>query len=337
MRVEGSVTSVSWIPLQAVEGLLGMPFEFGVAHYDEPPPDVLDLESLLRDNRMRFANQLRAWIEVEDGAITDYGQSGRGHIGQTEIGFGALSISFKATPFPDSQSVSRANASSVRFVQTCGGHTGVPIPSLVHHAPYFRLQAPLAWTTLALTLHADGKIEHEIVAASPFPRHWIYNHQGQLIEKSGLIDFTRWFMQSPEPDDDDASRQDNAPIPFRNVESALERELSSIVVGAQPVWRALSAGETLIREGDEGSEVFLLFDGLMTVEKDGKQLAEVAPGAILGEMSHLAQGRRTATLRALTPCRVAVVPRHELDTESLSNLAQTRASPPPSVSQSEEE
>jgi CRP-like cAMP-binding protein len=37
-------------------------------------------------------------------------------------------------------------------------------------------------------------------------------------------------------------------------------------------------------------------------------VAEVGPGAILGEMAQLQDGRRTATLRAVTPCRVAVVP-----------------------------
>ncbi len=335
MRLEGSVTSVSWIPLQAVEGLLEVPFEFGVAHYDPPPPDTLDLENLLRNNEMRFANELRAWIEVEDGVITNYGQSGRGYIGKTKVGFGALSVSFTAIPFHDLQSVSHADSNSVRFVQTCGGHTGAPVPAPIKHAPYFRLQAPLAWTTLALTLHADGKIEHEVVEASPFPRHWIYNHQGQLVEKSGLIEFTRWFTQSPEPHaaaEDNAENSTNAPVPFRNVESALERGLSGVVIGAQPVWRHLSTGETLIRQGETGDDVFLLFDGLLSVEKDGKQIAEVAPGAILGEMSHLTDNRRTATLRALTPCRVAVVPHHTLNTDALTHLAQSRTPTPPAQS-----
>jgi hypothetical protein len=39
MRVEGSVTAISWIPSEAIEGLPKLPFELGVGHYDEPPPD----------------------------------------------------------------------------------------------------------------------------------------------------------------------------------------------------------------------------------------------------------------------------------------------------------
>ena len=41
MRIEGSVTAISWIPSEAIEGLPKLPFELGVGHYDEPPPDRL--------------------------------------------------------------------------------------------------------------------------------------------------------------------------------------------------------------------------------------------------------------------------------------------------------
>ena len=39
MRVESSVTSITWIPSEAVAGMPKMPFEMGIAHYDEPPPE----------------------------------------------------------------------------------------------------------------------------------------------------------------------------------------------------------------------------------------------------------------------------------------------------------
>jgi hypothetical protein len=61
MRFESSVTSVSWIPSEAVDrALLKAPFDVGVMHYDEPAPDRLgDLESLRKTDRFRFANRLR--------------------------------------------------------------------------------------------------------------------------------------------------------------------------------------------------------------------------------------------------------------------------------------
>ena len=61
VRHESSVTAVSWIPSEAIEGLSKIPFEMGVTHYDQPPPDrLVDLEALRRTDRFREANDLRA-------------------------------------------------------------------------------------------------------------------------------------------------------------------------------------------------------------------------------------------------------------------------------------
>src|SRR5881409_3089870 len=71
MRIESSVTSISWIPSEAVPGVTRIPFDTGVMHYDDPPPDEwTDLDSVLGPEGARFANDLRAWVEVEDGRIT---------------------------------------------------------------------------------------------------------------------------------------------------------------------------------------------------------------------------------------------------------------------------
>ena len=56
MRYESSVTSISWIPSEAIPGITKMPFEVGLTHYDEPPPDQIDdLEALRVADRFRFA------------------------------------------------------------------------------------------------------------------------------------------------------------------------------------------------------------------------------------------------------------------------------------------
>ena len=39
MRIESAVTSISWIPSEAVQGMPKVPFTMGVAHYDDAPPD----------------------------------------------------------------------------------------------------------------------------------------------------------------------------------------------------------------------------------------------------------------------------------------------------------
>ena len=80
----------------------------------------------------------------------------------------------------------------------------------------------------------------------------------------------------------------------------------------------------LAEQGAPGRELFLLFDGVLAVERDGETIAEVGPGAILGEMALLEGGRRTATLRAVTACRVAVVPSDRGDHRRLEELAGSR-------------
>ena len=67
VRHHGSITSLSWIPSEAVEGSSRLAFEAGIAHYDMPPPEVIeDLEALRAGDRFRFANVLEAWVEVDD-------------------------------------------------------------------------------------------------------------------------------------------------------------------------------------------------------------------------------------------------------------------------------
>ena len=67
MRTASSVTAISWIPSDAIEGMPKLPFELGVARYDAPPPEHLeegDLERLRAEDRFREANRLAAFIEV---------------------------------------------------------------------------------------------------------------------------------------------------------------------------------------------------------------------------------------------------------------------------------
>jgi CRP-like cAMP-binding protein len=53
---------------------------------------------------------------------------------------------------------------------------------------------------------------------------------------------------------------------------------------------------------------------------DGEHLADVGPGAVVGERAVLEGGRRTATLRADTPCHVAVAGPADVDPGALVHL-----------------
>jgi hypothetical protein len=323
MRTEASVTSISWIPSEAISGLsVRLPFDMGVAHYDEPPPDVVtDLDELRRADRFRFANQLRAWVETADGRIVSYGQSGGGQIGSTTLRLGGREKTFQAVPLPDLRPDPVVGKDRVTFVQTAGGRTGVPAPRRVRRAPFVQLSAPLAWTTLALTIFADGSSKHEVLGASPFPRHWIYDSEGKLAGKSGLIDFSAWYRRafgkhSPWGDSD-------SPALTTEVESALERQLSLVLMhpGAKPKVKRLKAGDVVTKQGEPGSDVFLVLDGVVRVEVDGNRLAEYGPGSIHGERAALEEGIRTSTVRAVTDCKLAFASPDQIDRDALVELS----------------
>jgi hypothetical protein len=177
------------------------------------------------------------------------------------------------------------------------------------------------WTTLALTIDAEGKIDFEVAGASPFPRHWIFDGGGALVAKVGLADFKGWYhgkggAKTPWGDED-------TPALVTAVETALERELSTEIMraGAKPKIRKVKAGAMLTEQGAPGDELYLLLDGVLSVEVDGEALAELGPGAILGERAVLEGGLRTCTLRALTPVRVAVAKSDQIEPSAMAEVS----------------
>jgi hypothetical protein len=220
MRIESSVTCISWIPSAAIAGTTRIPFQAGVMHYDDPPPDEWrDLDSVLGPGGARFAG-------------------------------------------------------------------------------------------------------HELAGASSFPRHWIYDTDGKLAGKSAVIDFKTWYRTS------NLARspwhgQDNAVL-AAEAETSLERRLSLAVMrggGAKPRSAKVKAGATIMAEGQDADDIVLVLDGLVEVETRGIAVARLGPGAILGERASLEQGRRTATVRALTGCRIVSYPATALPPEDLRELA----------------
>ena len=137
MRIESSVTAISWIPSEAVEGLPKIPFTMGVAHYDDPPPDVIeDLDAMREADAFREANELRAFIEVaDDGSITDSGHLGTGHLGVTRLKVGPKELSVAAVALPTIQNEPEVGDGWVRFKQTAGGRTGAPAPRRPRRGP----------------------------------------------------------------------------------------------------------------------------------------------------------------------------------------------------------
>ena len=318
-RIEGSATAITWLPFAALDRIPTVPLELAVAHFDEPPPFVIpELDALRPQDAFREANELRAWIQVADGEIVDYGQSGRSLLSDPSLELEDQQISFAAVEFPVIQPEPEVGEGWVRFTQTAGGRIGLPAPRPVVGRPYFHVGAVSAWTTLELLLRADGSSEPRLVAASPFPRHSLYGSERELIDVFGALEL--------ELGDGTPWGDDRTPAFAAAVESELERKLATSILreGARLVRRRVARGETLVEQGKTGRELFVLLDGVFDVEIDGRVVAQVGSGAILGERAVLGDGVRTATLRAVRSSRVAVVSADQISRPDLIRISASR-------------
>ena len=90
-----------------------------------------------------------------------------------------------------------------------------------------------------------------------------------------------------------------------------ERELDDVAKLA--VDRRFEAGEELCNQGEAETDAFAIVDGRASVIKDGQEIATAEAGDVVGELSMLGTGRRTATLRAITPVHVLVIDPREVD------------------------
>ena len=332
MRVSATTTSLSWIPSDSVWGPLKLGFDLGVSHWDEPMPDRLsgvdEVQELHDAGRFRFANVLEGWVDVEDGRIVGHGFGDRSGLlmGETTVRLARGGVTFRAVALPVLRTAEITGdgpgGGAVVFRQTVGGRTAIPLPRPVPHPPFVRWQAPLVWTTLALTVRADGTSDARMVGASAFPRHWVYGTDGSVAWKSARTDESRWMRHSF-GDRTPWSDQDQEAF-VTQVESQVERALSTEIMrgGEKPEIRRLSEGTLLTRQGDPGDELYLVLDGVAVVEVDGRAVAELGPGAVVGERAILEEGLRTSTVRATTPLRVAVARRAAIDLDKLRSLAE---------------
>jgi CRP-like cAMP-binding protein len=82
--------------------------------------------------------------------------------------------------------------------------------------------------------------------------------------------------------------------------------------------RQFRAGETIIREGDMGTSMFILIDGRVWVHRNDVNIAVLGSGDIFGELAALDRGARTASVTSMTDVVLL-----ELDGTALYGLMST--------------
>jgi CRP/FNR family transcriptional regulator, cyclic AMP receptor protein len=80
----------------------------------------------------------------------------------------------------------------------------------------------------------------------------------------------------------------------------------------------LPSGTVITDQGAMGREAFVIMSGTAVVRRNGKKVASLGPGAVIGELSLFDHGPRTATVTADTDCEVLV-----LDQRSFAGVIDT--------------
>jgi 5-deoxy-D-glucuronate isomerase len=147
----------------------------------------------------------------------------------------------------------------------------------------------------------------------------VYDESGDLAAKTATTDWQTWTRV-----------HDHARSPWHGVEhtplvaevaSPTEREFSKELMQSKPKFRKVKAGQPITVQGEPGDELYLVIDGVFDVDVDGTTVAEIGPGAIVGERAILEGGVRSATVTARTDSRVAVQHVVTADPETLTAIA----------------
>jgi cAMP-dependent protein kinase regulator len=123
---------------------------------------------------------------------------------------------------------------------------------------------------------------------------------------------------------------DNTPLPRLPLFGALESKVLSKLL-ALFVLREHAAGQTVMRQGEDGREVYLLVRGVLNVLREDAQkpgqgvlLAVLGPAALFGEMALVSQAPRAASVISVEPAQVLAVGRGPLEVLAQQDAAIAR-------------
>lgn len=95
---------------------------------------------------------------------------------------------------------------------------------------------------------------------------------------------------------------------LRNVSlfaSCSTKDLQKIAKSGDEI--TMAAGTMIVDQGQTGREAFIVLEGTVTVKRNGKKVASLGPGTVVGELSLLDHGPRTATVICETDCTLMLI------------------------------
>jgi CRP-like cAMP-binding protein len=84
-----------------------------------------------------------------------------------------------------------------------------------------------------------------------------------------------------------------------------KKDLQAIAKAGDEI--TMTAGTMVVDQGQMGREAFVILDGTVTVRRSGKKVTQLTTGAVVGELSLLDHGPRTATVTCDTDCILFVL------------------------------
>jgi len=84
-----------------------------------------------------------------------------------------------------------------------------------------------------------------------------------------------------------------------------KKELEKVARAGDDI--TMTAGTLIVDQGQMGREAFVILSGEVLVRRNGRKVATLGPGDVVGELSLLDHGPRTATAVCETECTLLVI------------------------------
>ncbi len=183
-------------------------------------------------------------------------------------------------------------------------------------------QAPLLRSVAQAFAKNSPRLSDASPSPPPMPREVSVSPELQKLGGDALLaraeEVVSAYLTRP-----DAAKAD-AKLPTLPLFSALAPELLVRLLKAVRV-EEVSGGNEIVRQGDVGSEAFVVARGLLRVVRreggDETLLAQLGPGAIFGEMALISEAPRSAAVIALEPTQLLVLDRAELERAAMQEKA----------------